>query len=319
METSKALPFAPDALLDSIRQPYALGPDVRCEHLASGLHHTYRVIDASGSKICRVYRRDWRSHDEALGELAVLDQLGRQGCSVAYPLRTTDGRLAIEYRTPQTAYTVALFRYAAGSAPGTAITQEQAHRLGAATAQLHCAMQNIAPEHTRRVLDDKYLLDGSLAALASMLPAADHDALQRDISWLRRHIPELPKRPPQFGLLHGDINLYNAHFLADEITFIDFDQCGMGWYAFDIGKFFHASSALPTAADLQQAFLRGYLSVRALEEAEIAAIPFFMLYAHLYVMAIHADNADYLGDYLSAEFWQRKMVRWRILYRSQFQ
>lgn len=311
--------LAPGALLDAILRPYALGLNARCEYLTSGLHHTYLVTDGSGSKICRVYRRVWRSHEEALCELKVLDQLGRQGCSVAYPLRTADGRLAIEYRTPQTTHTIALFRYAPGSGPGTAITLEQAHFLGVATAQLHSGMQNIVAITERTALDEKYLLDDALAALSTVLPRSDHDGLQRDASWLRLHIPVVPRRPPAFGLIHGDVNLSNAHFDADKITFIDFDQCGMGWYAFDIGKFFHASSALPAATDLQQAFLRGYLATRPLEAAEIDAISFFVLYAHLYVMAIHAYNADYLGDYLSLEFWQRKMARWRILFRSLFQ
>lgn len=311
--------LAPNTLLDTLRGSYALGSDSRCVYLTSGLHHTYQVLDTSGDKICRVYRRAWRSHDEALGELDVLDQLGRLGGSVAYPLRTAEGRLAIEYDTRQSSYTIALFRYAAGSAPGTAITLEQSHRLGAATAQLHRGLQNIAPIHTRAALDNKFLLDRSLATLAPMLPRGDHDELQRDTSWLRLNIPELPKQLPLFGLIHGDINLTNAHFCAGDITFIDFDQCGMGWYAFDLGKFFHASSALSAAMDLQQTFLRGYLSVRSLEEAEIKAIPFFVMYAHLYVMAIHAYNADYLGSYLTEGFWRRKMARWRELYRSQFQ
>lgn len=308
-------PVHPSArvLLPLLRDAYGLGAGAHCEFLVSGLHHNYRIEDDGITRVCRVYRRAWRSHNDALFELEVLDQLRHQHCPVAYPIRTLDGQLAIEGDTPQGRVTMALFSYAEGAPPGDRITVAQSARLGRALAGLHQAMSPVTTPHRRRPRDLAWLIDASLNALAPVLDPPDHAELTADSRAIRAQMPDLPARPPYFGLIHGDVNLKNVHFAGDALTFIDFDDCGPGWYAYDIGKFFHASDRLPAAPAVQAALLEAYRSERPLSAGELASIPYFTAVAQLWVMAVHAYNAEYLAGYLRPEFWQRGMARWRVL------
>lgn len=296
---------------------YPLPENATCHYHASGLHHTYFIGHPEQTIVCRAYRRDWRSHVDALYELTILDQLYLLDCPVSAPLCTRKQQLAIEVDSPTGLMTLALFRFAAGHAPGAAITLAQALQLGIATAQLHLAMRRVTTAPQRTPLDLSHLIDHSLHSLALHLPQSDYHELTRQMTLLRQRLPALPARAPYFSLIHGDINLKNVHFDGEQLTFIDFDQCGPGWYAFEIAKFFHASRALPHARLIQQAFLRGYQSLRPLALIELDAIPAFIPLAHLWVMAIHAANADYLTTrLLTPEYWQRKLRTLRELLRE---
>lgn len=305
--------LAPQTLLEVIRAPYTLSKHAQCDYLTSGLHHLYRVTDQETVRICRVYRRAWRSRESALYELDILDQLRQMGCPVSYPIATRDSELAIEADTPLGQSTVAIFTYAAGAAPGSPISLEQARLLGGAVATLHFAMARVTPRYHRPVRDLVSLIDDPLRALTPMLAPQDHAQLRADIGRIKANLPALSSHAPFFGLLHGDINLKNTHFFGQHLTFIDFDDCGSGWYAFEIGKFYHACSHLVESRPLQSEFLSGYQRVRPLQPVEIQAIPYFVLLAHVWVMAVHAYNAEYLSGYLSPAYWQRKMQRWRRL------
>jgi len=306
-------PLAATAVLQHLLTAYPLHSQTRCEYLTSGLHHHYLVTDGELRYVCRVYRRIWRSHAAALDELDLLDQLRQQAAPVAYPIAANNQHRAIEIETPQGRTTLALFQFAPGNAPGPAITLEQARQLGQATAQLHRTMSHVVTQQQRQILDFSYLFDQSLQILATQLPPAAQSELEGQCVKLQQRIPKLPTHSPYFGLIHGDINLKNIHFTAQSLLFIDFDQCGPGWYAFEIGKFCHAISHLAARQQLQQSFLQAYQGVRPLSMMERDAIGFFVPLAHLWIMAIHAYNADYLGPHLTAEFWQNKLRRWNAL------
>jgi Ser/Thr protein kinase RdoA (MazF antagonist) len=301
------------SVLQHLRTAYPLRSATRCEYLTSGLHHHYLVTDGERRYVCRAYRRAWRSHAAALAELELLDQLQQHSAPVAFPIRTNDQQLAIEIDTPQSRTTLALCHYAPGNAPGSEITLEQARQLGQATAQLHISMSHVVTQQQRQNLDFSYLFAQSLQILATLLTPAVHSDLERRCETLQQQIPKLPQHSPYFGLIHGDINLKNIHFTAQSLLFIDFDQCGPGWYAFEIGKFCHAISHLAARQQLQQSFLQAYQAVRPLSAQELDAIGFFVPLAHLWIMAIHAYNAEYLGPQLTAEFWQKKIHRWNNL------
>jgi Ser/Thr protein kinase RdoA (MazF antagonist) len=81
---------------------------------------------------------------------------------------------------------------------------------------------------------------------------------------------------------------------------IDFDDCGFGWYLFDLGaslSFFEHDPGVPALCDAWQ---RGYRRVMRLPEQDAAEIPTFVLLRRLQLVAWvgshrFADSARGLG------------------------
>lgn len=77
-----------------------------------------------------------------------------------------------------------------------------------------------------------------------------------------------------WGVCHGDLSLDNLH-VTDEgrIIIYDFDLAGLGWRAFDIcGVYWWVLQGQP---EMWDAFLRAYTEIRALSDADVAAVPAF--------------------------------------------
>jgi Ser/Thr protein kinase RdoA (MazF antagonist) len=123
------------------------------------------------------------------------------------------------------------------------------------------------------------LLDRSLEQIDGLLGhrPADLDAVRQAAALLSRHLAELPRDPPGYGLVHGDVIPSNILVSPDGgLTLLDFDFCGPGWRAFDVATYLHVveERRLPEASG--QAFQAGYESVRRLHDWERAAIPLFV-------------------------------------------
>jgi Ser/Thr protein kinase RdoA (MazF antagonist) len=51
---------------------------------------------------------------------------------------------------------------------------------------------------------------------------------------MQRVMTRLGDGTDQFGLIHADLHLDNALFWRDDVRIIDFDDCGFGYWLYDI-------------------------------------------------------------------------------------
>lgn len=107
----------------------------------------------------------------------------------------------------------------------------------------------------------------------------------------------------------------NAHFTKrNEPTLFDFDQCGYGWCAFDIGKFWQVALKMNIDIAVRNSFIEGYQTIRQLSEPELASIPVFVKAAHIWVMGI---NTNVVGDVLpDGWFTDEWLDKWLAMLRS---
>jgi len=304
-----------DEICGQMLPHYALPPSLRCRFLMWGMHDNYLVESPTEKYVLRVYRSRWRSRDEILFELELLAHLHRRSCPVAYPLFTTASEPLVPVQTADGERLAALFAYAPGHAPARAIEPRHAETLGQVIARIHHEADTFSTAHTRQVLDLDYLLDDSVGAISPYLTREQRQTVQATQRRIRDTLPALSRQTPAFGPCSGDVNPRNFH--VDDrghITVFDFDQCGLGWRAFEIGKFYSTLPADTNAEALRAAFLRGYESVRALEPDERRAIPQFVTVSYIWVMALHVYNADLVGQLLAdPRFWIRKLEGLRRL------
>jgi Ser/Thr protein kinase RdoA (MazF antagonist) len=240
----------------------------------------------------KVYAPGWRSEADILFELDFIQHLDRQGLSVAMPVSGRDGNRVHALELPDGRRSMVLFR----AAPGRPLSQQpmdaQSRILGALAARIHNAAMDFASPHLRAPLELDRLLD--LSPLEVFAPQRqDGMARLRHAADRAREVLEaLPLTALRQGVCHGDLGGQNifiegGHEGGSRMTVIDFDDCGPGWYAYDLGHvfmFFHLFRA-DDAGRRWEIFLESYRSQRDLEPIEVAAAPAFALARFLQVHA----------------------------------
>jgi Ser/Thr protein kinase RdoA (MazF antagonist) len=109
---------------------------------------------------------------------------------------------------------------------------------------------------------------------------------------LCRRLAAFGTGPDRFGLVHADLRLANLLVSDDAVHVIDFDDCGFGWFLYDLGSALSFIEDDPRAPALVDAWVEGYTRVRPLGRAEIAELPTFVMLRRLLLVAWIGSHAD---------------------------
>ncbi len=86
----------------------------------------------------------------------------------------------------------------------------------------------------------------------------------------------------RFGLIHADLQFSNLIIRGNSLQVVDFDDCGYGWFLYDLGSSLCAFDTLHN--ELTQAWLTGYRDIRNISQEDIAEIPTFILMRRIVAM-----------------------------------
>lgn len=292
---------------------YDIGAICRCVLLAPGLNDTYLVETSDASYVLRVYQAPRpaqpavRSESAIRFELELLRHLAQRGVAVSVPVRRRDGEDIIVVDAPEGVRYAVLFTYAPG-APVTPPRQVPAlaERYGRAVATIHTATDDFTSGHARFALDRALLIDMPLRHILPRLAgrSVDDERMRRLAGTLAVHMEALAREGADMGNCHGDAQGGNAHQSDDgTLTIFDFDLCGRGLRAYDIGVFFWGASlgmhrlgwSEETVRALCDAYLRGYREVRLLASLDEQAIPALVAVRQLWYLGHVLGGADIWG------------------------
>ncbi|MDY7012604.1 MAG: phosphotransferase [Cyanobacteriota bacterium] len=269
---------------------YGIWDVASCQFWNRGLSDVYVVETPKKRYILRVSHHHWRSQTDIEFELELLDFLRQRHLPVAHPLRTTEGNLFVAIAAPEGQRYAALFTYAPGEIALGDLNLKQSQKLGETLAKVHQTALDFRTHADRQPLTPDYLLGHSLNAIAPFLQhrPQDLDYLEGAIAQIEEQLQDFPKEAPFWSICWGDPHSGNAHFTRDErITLFDFDQCGYGWRAFDLGKFLQVALRGGVPTTVRDAFFSGYQSVQAVTEWELNALQAFTQMAHIWVWGIN--------------------------------
>ncbi|BAU10692.1 aminoglycoside phosphotransferase [Leptolyngbya sp. NIES-3755] len=277
----------PNAIASRILSRYDIGTVNVCEFWCRGLSDVYLVETDRGSYVLRVAHWGWRSQADIDFELELLDFLHDRGLPIAHPLKTESGKLSIVIPALEGERYAALFTYAPGTIALGDLSIRQATRLGETLAKVHQAGLEFDCSYPRKPLTLDYLLDDSWIEIAPFLQNSDRDYVKSAIDQIKLGLKDFPRSAPYWGICWGDPHSGNTHFTeTDQPTLFDFDQCGFGWRAFDLGKFRQVALNTGISRRVREAFLQGYRSITPLEAFELEAISAFTQTAHIWVWSI---------------------------------
>lgn len=89
----------------------------------------------------------------------------------------------------------------------------------------------------------------------------------------RLALDELGAGPDRFGIVHGDLLPQNLLTHDGELTLLDFDDCGHGWYVMEIATALMSASFGPDYTNRRDSLLQGYRRHLDISENELRLLP----------------------------------------------
>lgn len=229
--------------------------DPELRFVAHGENTTFRVdattLDGRDRFLLRVHRpaRHGRHIDSAAAISSELDWLtalrADTGLSVPVPFRTIDGNLttAAASKDVPEPRVCSVLRWMDGRVHTAAARPVHLRRLGSVMARLHnhAGQWRIPPGFVRIRWDwetffgDTMVYGGINAAdVWDLLPDDLRRRFDQVAARMKRVMMQLGDAADNVGLIHADLHLDNALFWRDEVRVIDFDDCGFGYWLYDI-------------------------------------------------------------------------------------
>ena len=298
-------PFAQAAL-----QPFGFSAGAQLSLLSLSENATYRIDDPRDGRraVLRVHRTGYHEPGAVASELAWLQALRRdEGLLTPAVFRAVDGRDIVDVEIgPVTRQTV-LFEWLPGTEPPEEQLAEKFELLGGICARMHRHSRSWA--RPRGFVRFSWDFDSCVGESGRWgrwqdgigVGREELQTLGRAADLIRDRLRRFGTGPDRFGLVHADMRLANLLVSGSDIQVIDFDDCGFGWFLFDIGaslSFFEHDPRVPALCD---AWLRGYRDVLPLPDEDAAEIPTFILLRRLQLVAWvgshrFADSARDLGQ-----------------------
>lgn len=289
---------------------YGVDPAAEVTLLNVSENGTFRLDDpVQGRSVLRVHRTGYHSREAIRSELDWVTALRRDGL-VRTPafLPSTAGEDVVCSRLPNgDERYVVRFEWVDGVEPTEDRLAQDFEELGAITARLHeHARSWKRPDTFTRFVWD---FDTSLGANGHWgrwqdglgVGPQEIEVLGRCAELLQARLTAYGTGPDRFGLVHADMRLANLLVKGDDVTVIDFDDCGLSWFMYDLGSSLSFIEHEPYVPELVDSWVRGYRTVAPLSPADEAELPTFVMLRRMLLVAwigSHAatDTAQEMGE-----------------------
>ncbi len=265
--------------------------------------------DGRPARVLRVHRTGYHDDAEIASELAWMDALRRHaGVRTPAAIPAVDGRRVVALANGPSGATrwAVLFEHVEGCHP-TFSDADGFAALGALTAHMHRHSQQW--RRPRGFVRFAWNAEAAIGASgrwgrweqAPGVGPAERRLLGRLANRLTARLGDFGCGPERFGLIHADLrpdNLLVDGRPAVAPTVLDFDDCGFGWYLYDLAaavSFFEDAPVVPALLD---AWLAGYRSVSSLAARDEREVWTFILLRRMLLLA-------WIGSHPGAETARR--------------
>jgi Ser/Thr protein kinase RdoA (MazF antagonist) len=303
---------------------YGLPPGTGLTLLNISENATYRLDDpqTGGRSVLRVNRPGYHSPAAIRSELAWVRALRADGVvSTPEVLPAVDGSLVAAGTHPDgERRNVVRFAWVDGVEPGGTRLVDDFRTLGAIAARLHRHVRTWSPP--RGFTRFRWDYETSIGPRGHWgrwqdgmsVGTAERAVLGRLDEVLRERLAAFGDGPERFGLVHADMRLANLLVDADPeaggdpdtdaetgtgteigggtVNVIDFDDCGLGWFLYDLGSSLSFIEHDPQVPALIEAWVAGYREVAPLSAQEEAELPTFVLLRRLLLVAWIGSHHD---------------------------
>jgi Ser/Thr protein kinase RdoA (MazF antagonist) len=255
----------------------------------------------------RVHRPGHQTEASLDSELAWMAALRQEaGLPVPEPRPSLRGELRVQASAPGISgpRNVSLLSWVEGRQIAAGLGPAHFGALGQLMAHMHEHATGWQPpkEFTRRHWDweglfgDQAGLDLPAREVWALVPDSYRGPFQQVADEIRQLMDTWGKAPGVFGLIHADLCIgkdANVLFHQGQARPIDFDDCGYGYWVYDLATALTHWQTHPQWKIYHQALLDGYASVRPLPKEQLAHLGLFMAARHVSEMLWAIDLAQH--------------------------
>lgn len=236
-------------------------------------NHTFRIDTPDGGQhIIRVHRPNYQTNRAIHSELTWLEAIGKDtSIPVVKPMRGVNGELvqSVQIDEAGTQTFAVRFQFEAGDIAET-LTDLRGFfgQLGAIAAQCHGHVEHWQRPavFSRPVWNIEAILNpdglwGDWRQASHVTGDVALSLMQLD-QRLRADFAAYGTGPDRFGLIHADMRLANLLVDGDAVRLIDFDDCGIGWFAYDFAAGVSFLEDSPEVPQLKAEWLAAYRKLR---------------------------------------------------------
>jgi Ser/Thr protein kinase RdoA (MazF antagonist) len=290
--------LAVDALAHLLQMHYSL-TNVRCQLIKATIRDTYQVTAAQYTAILSIYHVNQRTAEEIRAEVELLTYLRAHGIIVPVAIRQNSGETLLTLHTQEGRRYAVLFTFIEGQQFSRTPDPTLARDLGQQLAHLHQVVDTLSYSLPRPFIDEQTMLTLPITAFETALQRSQEVVYLRQVANLLQPIFEqLPKHPPYYGLIHGDVSASNTLIMPDHrLALLDFDFAGWGWRIYDIATYLSDLAFFRADPASIQAFLAGYEHIRLLTDLERHALPAFEAARHIFSLGVPALHVNEWGSH----------------------
>ena len=216
-----------------------------------------------------------RTVEYLAAELAFIERLAGRGLRVARPLPSQAGNLVESAMTEIGLFHSVLFEFLPGQRRELdELDMQSIEAWGRALGQVHQVSQGLK-------IGGRLDWSGQIDLLRQIVPKSER-VVWREAAAVEELLVNLPTSSASYGLIHYDFEPDNLVWSEEGIGFFDLDDCAYDWYAMDISnalcsELFDDRIERFDLSDFRlQGFIKGYRSVRNINEQELRWMPLFL-------------------------------------------
>ena len=255
---------------------------------------------AQRKMVLRVHRPNYHTRAEIESELKWIEAVRTSGAiNTPSPIAAADGSYLVSIRALDQDFRVVAFQFVAGREPDVGESlPDWFERLGAVTARLH--------QHSRQwnppswFVRKEWHLDTMIGEQGYWgdwknsvgLEASHEQAISDAVALINDRISEYGRGRDRYGLVHADLRLANLLVDGEQLSIIDFDDCGFCWYAYDFAAAISFYELDPLVPELRKAWVQGYRSIAEFSDADEEAISTFIMMRRIMLSAWLATHSE---------------------------
>ncbi|MFN3487745.1 MAG: phosphotransferase enzyme family protein [Emticicia sp.] len=304
--------LSPTHLAVFVQEKYALSNFTSCNLLKAGINHTYLIKDEDKRFIFRVYSLDWRTENEILEEIRLLNLLKTNNISISYPITDKSDSYIQTINAPEGERLAVMFSFAEGEK--LLNFDEKSHfQIGVLMAQIHQITENL---HLERIDYTPQVLVGDVFDyLPNFLPdyTEEMSFMRSTQKFLLDELAKVKLEKIRKGAVHLDIWFDNLNIAKDgKITIFDFDFCGNGWLCMDIAYYILQINSTERDEAICKSkldsFLAGYESVTPISDEEKRILPMLGVSLYFFYIGIQCQRFDNWSNTFLNEMYLKRFI-----------
>ncbi len=244
----------------------------------------FRIETTERSYALRLRRPGLRSEKHLRGELALLKHLSSFGLAVPVPLATSTGEVLLKLEENGVAARYCDVTFWHEGKVRRRPDAAAAYTLGQTLARIHLAARAfvLPPDADLPWYDAASLLTEASphdpGPLEMWFAQEDLELIQEVTRQAQTVFPQLSRDEAEVGILHKDFILGNCLWHGDKVWVLDFADCGIGPYLYDLAPMLTNFSDEPV---LRGEFIEGYAALRPLSPEQKKALPLLEAVRHI--------------------------------------